>query len=118
MTIRAAHFAFINLSLDRRPRQPTLHELTDVCDLIAHVIEVEEQWVCLAAVDAGDPERTYLGTSSLSSLDVVSRSVRDLALSIAPVPGLCVRPLTTQADPLTRLLFQRPNGKISERLDL
>ncbi len=118
MTIRAAHFAFVYLSLYRRPRQPTLHQLTDVCELIAHVIEVEKQWVCFAAVDAGGPEHTYLGTISLSSLDVVSRSVRDLALSITPVPRLCVRPLTGQADPLTRLLFQRPKGEMNKRLDL
>jgi len=52
MAVGAAHFAFLNLSLDTRPRAPTSCIGGDVGHLVADVIKLEHDDVSLAAIHA------------------------------------------------------------------
>jgi hypothetical protein len=52
MAIRAAHLAFLNLGHDPRPGPPASRVDRDVRDLVGDVIELENDDVALAAVDA------------------------------------------------------------------
>jgi hypothetical protein len=52
MAVRAAHFAFVNLSLHTRPCAPASGICGDVGNLLADVIELENDDVSFAAIHA------------------------------------------------------------------
>jgi hypothetical protein len=84
-----------------------MHELTDLCLLVAQVVEVEKQRVRNAAVDAGDPKRSHLLTPLSSAMRVAPADVRDVRHPVPSVPLFRVGTLTFKANPLSRLQRKR-----------
>src|SRR5438034_11768634 len=106
MAVRAAHFALRDLSFDDCPRHPGMYQLADLGLFVAQVIEVEQQGIRFAAVDADDTKRPYSCAVLPAAPHVVLCRSRDLPFPIAFVPAFRVGALTFKANPLTCLPFE------------
>jgi hypothetical protein len=91
MAVRASHLAFLNLGLDARPGAAASRIDGDVCDLVADVIELENDDVPLAAVDAWMSSEIFddlLAHLRAPTQDVLVDSSL-LALPVLPIiPGI------------------------------
>src|SRR5438128_6665399 len=103
MAVRAAHFALRDLSFDDCPRHPGMYQLADLGLFVAQVIEVEQQGIRFAAVDADDTKRPYSCAVLPATPHVVLCRSRDLPFPIALVPAVRVGPRTLQANALPSL---------------
>src|SRR5439155_6503029 len=102
------------------PRDTGLNECADVRLLVTKVVEIQNPRIRLAAVHAWMIEEVL----AHSTLELGRRmaaplfGLRDLLFPVARVPLVCIGALTQEADPLSRLVPQRPIWKLSEGLGL
>jgi hypothetical protein len=86
VTVRAPDLAFVDLSLDDGPRRACPYKLTDLCLLVAKMVEIEKHRIRDAAVDAGNAEGSHSLASLPSAIGVTSSDVRDVRCSVLSIP--------------------------------
>src|SRR2546423_5746406 len=106
MAVRAPHLALGDLGFDQRPRPSARHEGRDVFCLVAQVIELENEDVSLAAVDARVFEQVLAQQRAIGCPDPSSPLMYAVLdpRAIGPVI-LCVCPGKARATPCLPLLF-------------
>jgi hypothetical protein len=77
MTIPAAYFALLDLGLDRAPAETTTEHFADVISLFSDVIELKNDGVRLAAVDA-----SVLGQVCPSARLILERAALEICLDL------------------------------------
>lgn len=107
MAIRAPHFALPDLRLDQRPGESPSQHLRDLSELVAHMIELKHDRVCLAAVNTRMPAqilpRASLILSGRSPAVHPDAALLMIAVTRVPQPLALGHTHPAPSEPLTRL---------------